>query len=68
MTTQVHFVGSVDGVAGALKRAAAARKVVANFGIVTQCGLEQRTHDNIAQILAIHRDAAAELDKTPAVR
>ena len=62
------LVHDKDGVAGALKRASAARKVVANFGIATECGLEQRTRDNIAQILAIHRDTAAELDKAPAVR
>jgi hypothetical protein len=52
-----------DGVAGTLRRAAAARKVVADFGISTECGLGMRTPDNIRALLQIQADAAAEIDR-----
>jgi methionine synthase II (cobalamin-independent) len=64
-TTQL-FLGLVhdhDGVPGALKRAAAARKAVAQFGIATECGLSGRTPENIRELLRIHREAAAEIDR-----
>jgi hypothetical protein len=46
-----------------LKRAAAARKAVAQFGIATECGLSGRTPENIRELLRIHREAAAEIDR-----
>jgi methionine synthase II (cobalamin-independent) len=55
-----------DGVAGALKRAAVARKVIADFGISTECGLGMRTPDNIRALLRIQADAAAEIDRRAA--
>lgn len=52
-----------DGVAGTVKRAAAARKVIADFGISTECGLGMRKPDNIRDLLRIQADAAAEIDR-----
>ena len=60
------FLGLVhdhDGVPGALKRAAAARKVLPRFGVATECGLSGRTPENIKELLRIHREAAAEIDR-----
>jgi methionine synthase II (cobalamin-independent) len=60
------FLGLVhdkDGLAGALARANAARRHVAEFGVATECGLAQRTPDNIRQIVDLHRDLAIELER-----
>jgi methionine synthase II (cobalamin-independent) len=60
------FLGLVhdhDGVPGALRRAAAARKAVGSFGIATECGLGQRTPENVQALLRIHGEAAAEIDR-----
>jgi methionine synthase II (cobalamin-independent) len=51
-----------DGVPGTMRRAAAAHKVIPNFGISTECGLGMRTPDNIRALLRIQADAAAEID------
>ena len=52
-----------DGVPGIVRRAAAASKVVKDFGISTECGLAMRTPENIRQILHIEAEACAELDR-----
>jgi hypothetical protein len=56
-----------DGVAGALKRAAAAGKAISDFGISTECGLGMRKPDNIRQLLQIQADAAREIDRAAAM-
>jgi methionine synthase II (cobalamin-independent) len=51
------------GVAGTVNRAVVAKKVVANFGISTECGLGMRTPENVVQLLQIQAEAAAEIDR-----
>lgn len=49
----VHFT---DGVAGARKRLDAARKVVRDFGIATECGFGRRPPETIPPLLRIHAE------------
>ncbi|HEX4251247.1 MAG TPA: hypothetical protein VH008_25525, partial [Pseudonocardia sp.] len=42
------------GAAAALTRIAAARQVVARFGVATECGMGRRSPDAIPDLLAIH--------------
>ncbi|GEK79583.1 hypothetical protein [Agrococcus baldri] len=64
------FLGLVhheDGVAGALRRAAAARAAVpelagaAGFGVATECGFGRGPAERTAPLLDVHRDVAAAL-------
>lgn len=57
------LVHDVDGVEGALNRAASATKAIDNFGISTECGFALRTPENIRQILNIEAETAARLDR-----
>jgi hypothetical protein len=50
-----------DGVAGAERRIAAAKKVVPKFGVATECGFGRRTPETMPALLALHR-AVAQLD------
>jgi hypothetical protein len=53
------FLGLVheeDGMAGAQRRVAAARAHVEDFGVGTECGLQNEPPDAIERILAIQRD------------
>ena len=59
------FLGLVhdrDGREGSLKRAAAAHRALAWFGIATECGLGQRTPENVRDLLRIQAETAAALD------
>jgi methionine synthase II (cobalamin-independent) len=60
------LVHDADGVEGALRRAGTARKFLSHFGISTECGLAQRTPQNIRQILQIEADTAIALDQSAA--
>lgn len=51
----VHFT---DGVAGTLRRIEAAQRVVANFGVATECGLGRRPAETIPDLLRIHSAVA----------
>ena len=51
----VHFT---DGVEGARRRLAAAKRVVTDFGVATECGLGRRTPAPIPPLLALHREVA----------
>jgi hypothetical protein len=51
----VHFT---DGVAGTLGRVAAARKVVDDFGIATECGFGRRPPETVPDLLRIHAEVA----------
>jgi hypothetical protein len=51
-------VHRADGVEGGLSRMRAAQRVVADFGIATECGLGRRPKDQIAEILSIHAQLA----------
>ncbi len=49
-----------DGVEGAKRRIAAAERVIAEFGVATECGFGRRRPETIPALLALHR-AVAEL-------
>jgi methionine synthase II (cobalamin-independent) len=50
------LVHKTDGLEGARKRIAAARKVSPNFGIATECGFGRRPPRDVADLLRLHRD------------
>lgn len=55
------FLGLVhpqDGLEGAKRRMAAARKSVPSFGVATECGLRFFPAERITEILALHREVA----------
>jgi hypothetical protein len=52
----VHYT---DGVGGAKRRLAAARKVVSSFGVATECGFGRRDPQTVEGLLALHREVAA---------
>ncbi len=52
----VHFS---DGVEGTRRRIAAAQKVVADFGVATECGMGRRNAATIPELLRIHSEVAA---------
>ena len=54
----VHFT---DGVEGTRRRVASAQRVVADFGIATECGLGRRPAETIPDLLRIHREVAAPI-------
>lgn len=51
----VHFT---DGIEGAQRRLTAAKRVVTDFGIATECGLGRRSPGTIPSVLALHREIA----------
>jgi hypothetical protein len=52
----VHYT---DGVEGTERRIDAARRVIRDFGVATECGMGRRPeHQDIAQLLRIHRDVS----------
>jgi hypothetical protein len=54
---------AADGTEGALRRVRAARKVVANFGIGTECGLGRcKTPADVRILLDLHADVAKHMD------
>ena len=50
-----------DGVDGALRRGAAASRVVADFGIATECGFGRGPSERTASLLDLHEQVAAAL-------
>jgi len=53
------FLGLVhlsDGVSGTERRIAAARSIVPEFGIATECGLGRRPPETVAALLQVHAD------------
>jgi len=53
------LVHHTDGVAGARRRLATARKYVTGCGIATECGFGGRPQETIPELLRIHREVAA---------
>ncbi|HXR13398.1 MAG TPA: hypothetical protein VN740_01980 [Solirubrobacteraceae bacterium] len=51
-----------DGVAGAARRLASARRHVEGFGVATECGFGRRPPETIEPLLTLHADVAALLD------
>lgn len=54
----VHFT---DGIDGTRRRMTAAEKVVADFGLATECGFGRRPSETVAPLMSLHRDAAGKL-------
>jgi hypothetical protein len=52
------LVHRTDGIEGAKRRVAAAKKVVSDFGVATECGLARRPRETIPELLALHREIA----------
>jgi hypothetical protein len=52
------LVHPADGVDGARRRVAAAKKVIPRFGVGTECGLRFFPAEQLAAILKLHRDIA----------
>ncbi len=52
----VHYT---DGLAGTRKRMATAERYVRDFSIATECGFGRRDPSTLAELLRIHREAAA---------
>ena len=54
----VHFT---DGVAGTRQRLEAAQRVMAEFGVATECGLGRRPPKTIPALLRMHAEVADQL-------
>jgi len=54
----VHYTDGLDGTAARIE---AARKHLAEFGISTECGFGRRPSEQVRRLLAIHREASAQL-------
>lgn len=52
------LVHRTDGADGAARRMAAARQVVADFGIATECGFGRRPPETVPGLLDLHREVA----------
>lgn len=53
------LVHLADGVEGAARRIAAAKRVMPNFGVGYECGLRAFAKDTIGDMLALHKQVAA---------
>jgi hypothetical protein len=53
------LVHSTDGVAGARRRVAAARRVVEGFGVATECGFGRRPPETIESLMRTHAEIAS---------
>ena len=52
------LVHRTDGLAGAQRRLAAAKQVVTNFGIATECGFGRRPPETVPDLIELHREIA----------
>ena len=52
------LVHRTDGVAGARRRLAAAKQVVTNFGVATECGFGRRPPETVPDLIELHREVA----------
>jgi hypothetical protein len=52
------LVHRTDGLAGAHRRLAAAKQVVTDFGIATECGFGRRPPETVADLIDLHREVA----------
>jgi hypothetical protein len=50
-----------DGVEGAKRRAAAAKRVMSDFGVATECGFGRRPPETIPDLLRLHRAVAEQI-------
>ncbi len=56
----VHYT---DGVEGTQRRIAAAQKVIADFGVATECGFGRRASETIPELLRIHSEVSAPVSE-----
>jgi hypothetical protein len=63
-TLYLGLVHYSDGVAGTLARVAAARKVVRDFGLATECGFGRRPADTVPALLGMHAEVADRMTAT----
>jgi hypothetical protein len=52
------LVHLTDGIQGAQRRLTAAKRVVSDFGVATECGFGRRPADTIPGLLKLHREVA----------
>jgi hypothetical protein len=52
------LVHRTDGLGGARRRLAAAKQVVTEFGIATECGFGRRPPDTVPDLIELHREVA----------
>jgi hypothetical protein len=57
------LIHHTEGITGCLRRVATARKYVSSFGVATECGLSRRPPETIPELLRIHREVVAALEK-----
>jgi hypothetical protein len=50
-----------DGIEGAKRRAAAAKRVVSDFGVATECGFGRRPPETIPDLIRLHRTVAQQI-------
>ncbi len=64
-TTELYLgiVHGADGVAGAMRRAGAAKKFIKGFGVAAECGLSRcKTPEHVIELLEIHAETARQLE------
>lgn len=61
--TEVYLglVHMTDGAEGTRRRIAAAQRVIADFGVATECGFGRRPEETIPDLLRIHSEVAAPI-------
>jgi hypothetical protein len=52
------LVHRTDGIAGSLRRLAAAKQVVSDFGVATECGFGRRPPETVLGLIDLHREVA----------
>jgi hypothetical protein len=52
------LVHRTDGIAGARGRLAAAKTVLTDFGVATECGFGRRPPESVSALLDLHRETA----------
>jgi hypothetical protein len=55
------LVHITDGVEGTRRRIATAQRVIADFGVATECGFGRRPPETIPSLLRIHREVAGPI-------
>lgn len=50
-----------DGIEGAKRRAAAAKRVVSDFGVAAECGFGRRPPESIPDLIRLHRTVAQQI-------
>jgi hypothetical protein len=50
-----------DGIEGAKRRAAAAKRVMSDFGVATECGFGRRPPETIPELIRLHRAVAQQI-------